>query len=77
MESVSLSSRLNKSVLQHYLSLPQGDKCLVTYIWIDGTGQNVRAKTRTLDEEPKTIEGKSSTQFYHHQQEFTTSSFFF
>nr|XP_061836880.1 glutamine synthetase-like [Nerophis lumbriciformis]XP_061836882.1 glutamine synthetase-like [Nerophis lumbriciformis]XP_061836883.1 glutamine synthetase-like [Nerophis lumbriciformis] len=55
MASVSVSSRFNKSVWQHYMSLPQGGKCQVTYIWIDGTGQALRNKTRTLDTEPKTI----------------------
>lgn len=58
MASVSLSSRLDKSVRQHYLSLPQGGKCQVTYVWIDGTGEEVRGKTRTLDSEPKSTKGK-------------------
>ncbi|KAF7652865.1 hypothetical protein LDENG_00091170 [Lucifuga dentata] len=56
MESLALSSRLNKNVHQRYLSLSQGDKCQVTYIWIDGTGERLRNKTQTLDKEPKTIE---------------------
>ncbi|XP_031133331.1 glutamine synthetase-like [Sander lucioperca] len=56
MASVSLSSRLNKAVRQQYMSLPQGDKCQVTYIWIDGTGEGLRNKTRTLDCVPKSIE---------------------
>ncbi|XP_078142460.1 glutamine synthetase-like isoform X1 [Centroberyx gerrardi] len=56
MASVSVSSRLNKGLRQHYLSLPQGDECQVTYIWIDGTGEGLRNKTRTLEREPQTID---------------------
>uniref|UniRef100_A0A8C3G5J6 Glutamine synthetase n=2 Tax=Cyclopterus lumpus TaxID=8103 RepID=A0A8C3G5J6_CYCLU len=55
MASVSLSSHLNKSVRQQYMSLPQGGKCQVTYIWIDGTGEGLRNKTRTLDSEPNSL----------------------
>lgn len=55
MASVSVSSQLNKAVRQQYMSLPQGDRCQVTYVWIDGTGQGLRNKTRTLDQEPKSI----------------------
>lgn len=58
MASVSLSSRLNKAVRQQYMSLPQGERVQVTYIWIDGSGEGLRNKTRTLDVEPQTIEGK-------------------
>lgn len=57
MASVSSSSRLNKVVRQQYMSLPQGQKCQVTYIWVDGTGEGLRNKTRTLDAEPAGIEG--------------------
>ncbi len=36
-------SALNKTVLRRYLDLPQPDnKVMATYIWIDGTGENVR-----------------------------------
>uniref|UniRef100_A0A3P9JMY5 Glutamine synthetase n=1 Tax=Oryzias latipes TaxID=8090 RepID=A0A3P9JMY5_ORYLA len=56
MASVSSSSRLNKVVRQQYMSLPQGQKCQVTYIWVDGTGEGLRNKTRTLDAEPAGIE---------------------
>lgn len=54
--AVSDSSLLCKTLRQQYLSLPQGKKCQVTYVWIDGTGEGLRNKTRTLDEEPKCIE---------------------
>uniref|UniRef100_A0AAR2J329 Glutamine synthetase n=1 Tax=Pygocentrus nattereri TaxID=42514 RepID=A0AAR2J329_PYGNA len=54
--ATSSSARLSKPVKQQYMELPQGDKVQAMYIWIDGTGEGLRCKTRTLDEEPKTIE---------------------
>uniref|UniRef100_A0A8B9TLS2 Glutamine synthetase n=1 Tax=Anas platyrhynchos TaxID=8839 RepID=A0A8B9TLS2_ANAPL len=54
--SVSHSSRLNKLVREQYMRLPQGGQVQVTYVWIDGSGEGVRCKSRTLDKEPKSIE---------------------
>ena len=39
---------LEKSVLDKYLSLPQGDRVCATYIWIDGTGEGLRSKVRKV-----------------------------
>ncbi|KAK2535088.1 glutamine synthetase [Columba livia] len=54
--SVSHSSRLNKLVREQYMRLPQDGLVQVTYVWIDGSGEGVRCKSRTLDKEPKSIE---------------------
>ncbi|XP_067231474.1 glutamine synthetase-like [Chanodichthys erythropterus] len=55
MSCVSESSQLNKVLRQRYLSLPQGDFCQVTYVWIDSCGVDLFSKTRTMDYEPKII----------------------
>lgn len=50
---------IDKKVLDRYLSLElPPNKVIATYIWIDGTGQNVRSKDRTLDSIPKSVKGK-------------------
>ena len=53
------SAATNKAVLDRYMRLPQpDDKVMATYIWIDGTGEYVRAKTRTIDFIPKHPSGE-------------------
>lgn len=54
------ASATNKAVLDRYMRLPQpDDKVMATYVWIDGTGEYVRAKTRTIDFVPKTPSGNT------------------
>nr|UYG55622.1 glutamine synthetase [Geocoris pallidipennis] len=52
----SPNARMNKLVLNRFMSLPQpSDKVQAMYIWIDGTGEGMRAKTRTLNSVPTTV----------------------
>ena len=43
---------LNQSVLNKYMDLETHGYVMVQYVWIDGSGQHLRCKTKTLDFEP-------------------------
>lgn len=55
----SPNAKLNKVVLDRYrdLEMPEGS-LIATYIWIDGTGENLRCKDRTITSIPKSAKGE-------------------
>lgn len=57
MSAVSENLSLQKIVKKHYMSLASGTECQVTYVWIDEAKENLKTKTRTLNNEPAGIEG--------------------
>ena len=49
----------DKQLLAQFLELDQPDDGIqVMYIWIDGTGENMRGKTKTVTFIPEKAEGK-------------------
>lgn len=45
LKSINIGST-DKTILRRYLELPQPEnKVMATYVWIDGTGENLRGKT--------------------------------
>merc|ERR1712130_78269 len=50
------NSQTNKSVLDRYMELSQGTRVQALYIWIDGTGEGLRSKTKTLEKKPTSVD---------------------
>ena len=48
-----MSSKPLKDTLNKYLELDQGSYVQVMYVWIDGTGEHLRCKTKTMEHEPQ------------------------
>jgi len=52
---MSYAPNLSWEVSKRFSSLPQNGMYTAEYIWIGGTGLDIRTKTRTLTEEPKEL----------------------
>merc|ERR1712033_96718 len=51
----TMHAQTNKTVLDKYLRLDQGTRIQALYIWIDGTGEGLRSKTKTLEDYPNSV----------------------
>ncbi|KAI6178071.1 Glutamine synthetase [Aphelenchoides besseyi] len=46
---------LRTPTIDQFLGIKPPQKCQATYVWIDGTGENLRSKTRTLNSTPHSL----------------------
>ncbi|XP_037937168.1 glutamine synthetase 2 cytoplasmic-like isoform X2 [Teleopsis dalmanni] len=57
----SPNAHINKTILDRYLDLPVEENIVqATYVWIDGTGEDLRSKDRTLEFIPTKPSGEYS-----------------
>src|SRR5512144_335614 len=60
----SPNTALDKSILDRYRKLETpSDRVQATYLWIDGTGENIRLKDRVLDKIPTGVEDLPNWQY--------------
>lgn len=50
-----IESLLDTSILPRFLALPQNGKVAAEYVWIGGSGSDLRSKTKTLEKVPKDV----------------------
>ena len=51
-----ISGLLDPAILDRFLNLDQGGKISAEYVWIGGTGSDLRSKTKSLSKVPKSVE---------------------
>ena len=57
---ISGNAATDKNIFKRYMDLPQPENVVqALYMWIDGTGEGIRAKTKTIDFVPKSPSGMS------------------
>ena len=64
------SVRFTIFAIFRYMRLPQEKTCQAMYIWIDGTGEYLRAKTKTLKFEPKAPKGEQADRIIDLRRDF-------
>lgn len=48
------NNKLDRTIFNRYMTLDQGNQIQAEYVWIGGSGQDLRCKTRTLPRPPTT-----------------------